>query len=317
MERYQGPHGKTERGPAGRVTSHRIRVPGYLFPGMDQGIVRRTQARLLDPRTRKRYRLARWLAGDGVEIGALFRPLPVPPRARVRYVDRMTVAQLRDHYPELSGQPLVAVDAIGSAEDLSAYPDGSLDFVIASHLMEHMQYPIRALTSFHRVLRVGGVAYLALPDARVGIDQDRDLTPLDHLLDEHRNGAEANRRRHFEDWVRYCEKNPADAAARGARLDEEDYSIHFHVWRMDTFLEFVFAAARLESLAFDLLEAVGPEYRGDDEFIVVLRKGHAGVHHDLPRNTSLKEAVRTSPLGPAIGPAYRRLKKAAPWIAPR
>ena len=35
-------------------------------------------ARLIDPRTRKRYRLARWLEGEGIEIGALFRPLTVP-----------------------------------------------------------------------------------------------------------------------------------------------------------------------------------------------------------------------------------------------
>ena len=39
---------------------------------------------------------------------------------------------------------LVPADIIGRAEDLSM-PDDSVDFVIANHVLEHMQYPIRAL----------------------------------------------------------------------------------------------------------------------------------------------------------------------------
>ena len=45
----------------------------------------------------------RELASYGIEIGALHHPLPVPPEARVRYVDRMPVSELRRQYPELAG----------------------------------------------------------------------------------------------------------------------------------------------------------------------------------------------------------------------
>src|SRR5438309_632310 len=48
-----------------------------------------------------------FLRGDGIEIGALHQPLPVPASARVKYVDRMTVADLRRQYEELAAEPLV------------------------------------------------------------------------------------------------------------------------------------------------------------------------------------------------------------------
>ena len=52
----------------------------------------------------KRQRLARWLHGNGIEIGALHRPLDVPRTAHVTYVDRLPEPVLRSHYPELSGE---------------------------------------------------------------------------------------------------------------------------------------------------------------------------------------------------------------------
>ena len=45
----------------------------------------------------------RFLAGEGLEIGALHLPLRTPARAHVRYVDRMSVEDLRAEYAELDG----------------------------------------------------------------------------------------------------------------------------------------------------------------------------------------------------------------------
>jgi hypothetical protein len=44
---------------------------------------------------------AAYLRGEGLEVGALHLPLKLPAEARARYVDRMTVEELRRHYPEL------------------------------------------------------------------------------------------------------------------------------------------------------------------------------------------------------------------------
>jgi SAM-dependent methyltransferase len=259
-------------------------------------------------RSLKRRRLAAWLSGNGIEIGALCRPLEVPANAYVRYVDRMQVPELRHHYPELADLPLVQVDIIGSAEDLSAVPSDSVDFVIANHLLEHMQYPIRALQSFMRVLRPGGILYMALPDARAGIDRDRELTTIEHLLDEHRNGAERNRESHYRDWCGNAEKrDDVDAFVKWEM--EMDYSIHFHVWRSDTFLDFLSVVRRDAELQFEVLSFAAPEYPGDDEFIVILAKGVSPYPQIPPTPPTSTQRLRQSRVAPVLRPPYRVAKR--------
>jgi hypothetical protein len=44
---------------------------------------------------------AELLRGSGIEIGALNLPMVLPAGVSVRNVDRMTVPELRAHYPDL------------------------------------------------------------------------------------------------------------------------------------------------------------------------------------------------------------------------
>ena len=112
-----------------------------------------------------RARLASvYLRGSGLEIGALHHPLPVPRSACVSYVDRMTVAELRKQYPDLPSNELVEPDLIDNGETLSKVPAVSQDFVIANHFLEHCQDPIGTLENFFRVLKLGGILYLTVPD---------------------------------------------------------------------------------------------------------------------------------------------------------
>jgi SAM-dependent methyltransferase len=251
----------------------------------------------------KRRRLAWWLEGRGIEIGALHRPLEVPPGANVTYVDRYSVAELRTRYPELAAQALTEVSVVGDAQDLSAFEDSSLDFVIANHLLEHLEYPTDGLLEFQRVLRPGGLVYLALPDKRVTFDKKRALTTTDHLLDEQRlRSAPEHRWDHFLDWaVNVDGKAPGADADEWARdLMAREYSIHFHVWRPETFLEFLFAARAQAGVELDLLQFAAPEAEGDDEFILLLAKGPSeiprlGPQPDVPAKLrGLTDRIRRS-----------------------
>ncbi len=82
---------------------------------------------------------ATYIQGNGIEIGALHNPLRVPPGVKVAYVDRLSVQDLRKHYPELNDKELVNVDIIDDGEKLSTIADASTDFVIANHFIEHTQ----------------------------------------------------------------------------------------------------------------------------------------------------------------------------------
>jgi predicted SAM-dependent methyltransferase len=211
----------------------------------------------------------RFLRGDGIEIGALHNPLSVPGSARVRYVDRLPVPELERQYPELRGEPLVDVDIVDDGERLARVPDASQDFVIANHFLEHCQDPLGALESMFRVLRPGGVLYLAVPDKRHTFDVDRPPTPVDHVLQDHRAGPGGSRREHFEEWARLVDRvGEREVEHHVSSLLEADYSIHFHVWEQSDVFDVLQVARREVGLAFDVEFAA----RNGHENLFILRK---------------------------------------------
>jgi SAM-dependent methyltransferase len=226
-------------------------------------VVRCARPFLWDEGIARLYVSRTYLRGEGIEIGALHNPLPLPETAHVRYVDRCSVEDLRKHYAELREAPLVHVDVIDDGERLSQFGDGSLDFVIANHFLEHCQDPIRAVSNMLRVLKANGILYLALPDKRHTFDAGRPVTPLEHLWRDYDEGSQWSKRQHFEEWVRCVEKPSSEAqfSETVERLISTDYSIHFHVWTQTEMFELLLSMrSRLKlSLDFELALKSGHE----------------------------------------------------------
>jgi SAM-dependent methyltransferase len=218
----------------------------------------------------RRHLAGRYLQGDGLEVGALHLPLALPRGARARYVDRMSVADLRAHYPELDEYELVTPDFIDDGEALTSVPSGSMDFVIVNHLIEHCQDPIGALLSHARVLREGGTLYLAAPDRRrTDFDRQREETSLEHLLRDHEQGPEGSRSKHYEEWSRFAIKvAEGEVSAHAGALEQQDYSIHFHTFTLTSFLALMLRARELYGLPFEVLATE----TNNHEFIVIARK---------------------------------------------
>jgi SAM-dependent methyltransferase len=201
--------------------------------------VARHPRRWLHERARRRL-AARVIAGTGIEIGALHNPFPVPESARVSYVDRLVTSELREEYPELADHPLVEVDVVDDGQTLVKFDDASLDFVIASHFLEHCEDPIGALKAHLRVLRPGGILLLAVPDRRHGVDRGREPTSMEHVLADHEQGPLRSRAEHYLDWVRLVDLPLGNVEAgqvegRAHELENRGYSIHFHCWTGDEF----------------------------------------------------------------------------------
>ena len=209
----------------------------------------------------------RYLSGDGIEIGALYRPQRMPPGARVRYVDHATEEELRRIYPEHDW--VQAPDVVDEGERLTRFRDESIDFVIANHMLEHVEDPIAALHTFLRVLRPGGILFLTLPDARHSFDDRRERTTVEHVLRDHEQGPEVSRRQHYEEWARYIEgmTDPADIDRRVAEYEARGARNHFHVWELDAFLELL--------VALDLPVDIEAAQATEVEFAVILRKNPA------------------------------------------
>lgn len=223
---------------------------------------------------RSRRRLARQvIAGSGIEIGALNSPFPVPPAARVRYLDRLTTEQLRIEYPELGGEPLVPVDLVDDGEALTKLEKRSQDFVIASHFLEHCEDPIGTLEAHLRVLRPGGTLLLALPDRRRGIDRHREPTSLAHLIADHECGPETSREEHYREWARLVDLPLGNVRAglvevHASSMRQRGYRIHFHCWTPDEF------AGQLRQLIerYELPGAFVQQRRNQHEFLLALRR---------------------------------------------
>ena len=146
------------------------------------------------------YLAIKYLRGSGIEIGALGSPLPVPYGAQVKYVDRLSVKDLRSEYPQLKNSAFVEVDIIDDGQTLTKVPSDSCDFVIANHFLEHCENPLGALVTFLRVLKRKGVLYMAVPDKRCTFDEGRPVTALQHIVKDYQEGPAWSRQQHFKEW---------------------------------------------------------------------------------------------------------------------
>jgi len=222
---------------------------------------------------------AAFLLGQGIEIGALHNPLKIPKQATVQYVDRLDKLGLYKHYPELKQFDLVEVDIIDDGEKLSSIPADSQSFLIANHFLEHTEDPITTLNNLLRVVKPGGILYIAVPDKRHTFDCDRQTTSLSHLLKDYENGPTESREQHYREWVTLVEPHfgrfgPGASekviSERVSQLMSESYSIHFHCWTSEAFVEF------LEYLRCKMCMPFSSEFFGEypkqKENIVILRK---------------------------------------------
>jgi SAM-dependent methyltransferase len=180
--------------------------------------------------------------GTGIEIGALHNPAPVTDIARVLYVDYLPVAELLTRYPGFTGASLVEPDIIDDGETLHKVHYTDLDFVIASHFIEHCQNPIMTLQTMLSKLRPGGIVFLVVPDKRYTFDVRREITPFEHLLRDYEEGPQWSHRAHYEELARAtCHMNNWTPEEQF----EYDYNnvpdIHFHVWDADAFYQFIVA----------------------------------------------------------------------------
>ena len=221
----------------------------------------------------KRYNLTKYIRGVGIEIGALSNPLNIGrKRAKVIYVDLFDKKNLIDQNPETPAGMIMAPDLIADAQDLNMFGDGKVDFIIVSHILEHLPDPIKALKEFYRILRPGGALYLAIPDKRYFFDKERPVTPLEHLISDYKSNTTIKTSiAHYQEWLDLVElKKKFPVAKNLGELVDKGYRIHFHVWLPESILEMLNYIKKNLDIYFQLQAYY---YRnGDIEAVFVLKK---------------------------------------------
>lgn len=241
--------------------------------------------------------LTRFLIGSGLELGPGHAPLPLQiPGVSVRYVDRWLPEENRHLFPELASEdtfPTPEILANFDVDRLRPVADQSQDFIICSHVLEHLAEPIGFLDEIHRVLRPGGVVLILLPDRRRTWDRDREPTSLDHLVSEFRSHVTEVDDAHILEFLRSTEKyveggyglsesGPPDPSYLEQHRRR---SIHVHCWDNEEFLQVILFSIEHLHHQWDFLDGVLTEELGPDniEFGLVLRRTESGLPQSLLR----------------------------------
>jgi len=132
---------------------------------------------------------------------------------------------------------------IHEAMDLRSIPDGQYDFVLASHTIEHVANPLRALREWIRVMKDGALLVLVVPHKDGTFDHRRSVTQLAHLVEDDRNGTTEDDLTHLPEILALHDlaldppAGDADAfRARSAR-NLENRCLHHHVFDTNLVVE--------------------------------------------------------------------------------
>jgi SAM-dependent methyltransferase len=188
----------------------------------------------------------RYIKGVGIEFGALDFPTPVPPNVHVVDADFKPANELKTLF--MVDENVTSAKLMTDLESMDGIGDESQDFIIANHVFEHVEDPLKALRSLSRVLRPDGVAFLAIPDKRSTFDKPRAVTNLDHLLRDHREGPDVSLAGHYQEWVHLVDGLSGEAYdSKVACMLEQRSNIHFHCWDFAAMMELFTYVEREES----------------------------------------------------------------------
>jgi SAM-dependent methyltransferase len=273
---------------------------------------------------------------DGLEIGPLASPRVRKDEGRVRYVDHASAAELKEKYATNEGMrnrldDIVDVDyVLGESTTISeaVARDVPFDYVIASHVIEHIPDPVGWMDDLTHVLRPGGILSLVVPDKRYCFDVNRSLTEISDLVDANlRRLRQPSYRQAYDFYARSIGGmvDPAEAwagadysfavrqdfadpdvaafeACRRMQTSNEFVDVHCHVFTPDSFLGLIEKLARLGLIDYEVA-AFFPTARDNFEFFVSLRLLDAPAGRESLQRAQLASITRARtddprPVGP-------------------
>jgi SAM-dependent methyltransferase len=188
---------------------------------------------------RKAFELCK---GKGLEIGALHQAFDLD--AEVIYLDRDRTEDLRIQY---KNDPRVNdIQQVQIVWHSSTYPfldNNAFDFVINSHVLEHVTNPGRQIEEWMRIIRPGGILYMIVPDKNYCFDRRRAITSTEHLIKEFESNIETTTIEHYRDFI--VNTQGEDGITRTISDDfiyscyEQQSSIHVHTFTAESLKEFL------------------------------------------------------------------------------
>ncbi len=126
--------------------------------------------------------------GRGLEIGPLVSPAVTREMGEIYYADHATTDELREWYrrdANVDESQIVEVDFVWGDRTLAeaAASKVPFDYVVASHVVEHVPDLIGWLQEIREILRPGGRLSLCVPDRRFTFDVRRRESDLSDVVE--------------------------------------------------------------------------------------------------------------------------------------
>ncbi|WP_293681570.1 methyltransferase domain-containing protein [uncultured Phenylobacterium sp.] len=228
----------------------------------------------------------------GLEIGALNQPVVTRAMGPVEYVDRATRDELIEWYKNplhgIDPADIVPVDHIWGERSLLECVGGqrAYDYVVASHVIEHVPDLFGWLGEIAGVLVDGGLALFMVPDKRFTFDRDRLPSVSGDFVDAYlRRLRRPDTRQIFN---HYNDTRPADVGPRGeeeltalaqgalalcrqAETNGEYIDAHAWVFTPRSLAQALDLGSRLDLLPFEIA-LLAPTAPGSGECLLALRR---------------------------------------------
>ncbi len=142
---------------------------------------------------------------------------------------------------------------ISEATNLSQIPDSKYDFVISSNCLEHVANPLKAIEEWIRVVKKGGLLFVALPNKEHNFDHKRSVTQFSHLLSDYQNNMGEDDLTHLEEILELHDLKMDKPAGNLEQFKErslnnfENRALHQHVYDV-ALLKEIFSHFDLEIL---------------------------------------------------------------------
>ncbi|CAF3793531.1 unnamed protein product [Rotaria socialis] len=137
------------------------------------------------------------------------------------------------------------------AVDLTGIPDEYYDFVLASHALEHIANPFKALLEWLRITRSRGVLLLLLPLKERTFDHKRSIVLLEHLVNDYHNKTNEADLSHLEEILHLHDlilDPPAGTIDTFKARSEKNFQnrgLHQHVYDQEL-LYYIFVCLNLD-----------------------------------------------------------------------
>jgi SAM-dependent methyltransferase len=138
--------------------------------------------------------------------------------------------------------PNVGRRFVAEACNLSMIPNASYDFVLASHVLEHVANPLRALAEWRRVLVPVGALLIIVPDKRATFDHKRPYTSFAHIQSDFKNDTAEDDVTHVEEALRLHDLGFDPSAGSRKKFRERCLrnssvrTMHHHVFHPETII---------------------------------------------------------------------------------